>query len=377
MNESHWVDRTMIWRRLLDDRSFELATVTALGESYRIRGTVLIAESDVASRVEYVIECDAGWQTRDARIRQVLGDEITLLRLTAEHGKWRRNGLPAPELDGCSDIDLGISPSTNALPINRLRICLGESRDIRAAWVQFPRCTVEPAQQSYERLALHRYRYRSLASGFSALIDVDDAGLPVEYSGIWRRLAVTDGAGAARALEQHDPQPDGFSDALISSGPSAELGNAADAFSWLIGGWAADVKDIDEDGSVRTGTGEWWFSWVLEGRAVQDVWIVPERALRSEKSQTADNRYGSTIRYFDRNAGLWRIVWLNPVSGAINTLQGKRIGNRIVLEGTKAGSPMRWTFEDIEADRFVWRGEERTEAGAWRLGAEFRLRRIA
>ncbi|MDE2449552.1 MAG: hypothetical protein KGO22_11310 [Gammaproteobacteria bacterium] len=169
----------------------------------------------------------------------------------------------------------------------------------------------------------------------------------------------------------------GFSDALISSGPAAELGSAADAFSWLIGGWVADVKDIDEDGSVRTGTGEWWFSWVLEGRAIQDVWIVPSRADRMDKRQTANNRYGSTIRYFDRTGDLWRIVWINPISHALNTLQGRRSGNWIVLEGTHADTPIRWSCQDIESDSFLWRGEEKTKDGDWRLSAEFRLERMA
>jgi len=42
--------------------------------------------------------------------------------------------------------DLGITPATNALPINRLRIPVGESRKMRAAWVQFPQFTGEAAQ---------------------------------------------------------------------------------------------------------------------------------------------------------------------------------------------------------------------------------------
>lgn len=373
MKTSEWTDRAVMWRRVLDDRSFELATITRSAKAYRIHGTALIAEGAAPSRVNYIVECDARWHTRRVRIRQALGDGAIDLELTADHGKWRRNGVLAPNLDGCSDVDLGISPSTNALPINRLQMPVGEKQEIRAAWVRFPQCTVEPAQQSYERLAPARYRYRSVASGFTAVIDVDDAGLPLDYSGIWSRVATTNGADAAHALEQPDPGAEGFSGALVSSCPAAELGGAADTFAWLIGGWTADVKDFDKDGTVRTGTGEWWFSWVLEGRAIQDVWIVPPRGLRGKQPQTANNRYGSTIRYFDRVADLWRMVWVNPVSGALNTLQGRRSGDRIALEG--AG--IRWSFEDIESDSFVWRGEEKTAAGTWRVSAEFRLQRIA
>jgi uncharacterized protein len=204
VKKSEWTDRAVMWRRVLDDRSFELATVACLGEAYRIRGTALISEENAPSRVDYVIECSAGWETRSVEIRQVLGDEITVLTLTADRGNWRRNGQPAPELEGCTDVDLGISPSTNALPMNRLRIPVGESREIRAAWVLFPQCTVEPAQQSYERLTPTRYRYSSVASGFTAMIEIDDAGLPIDYSGIWQRVAANEGTGAARAFERDD-----------------------------------------------------------------------------------------------------------------------------------------------------------------------------
>jgi hypothetical protein len=380
VSKSRWSDRVVLWRRIFDEKSFELATLTCSPASYLISGSALLAETDVPCRVDYVIECEAEWRTRRATIRQVLGDEVTELELTADQGKWRCNGVPAPELDGCTDIDLGISPSTNALPINRLRIPIGEEREIRAAWVQFPRCTIEAAQQSYERLSLTQYRYRSVTSGFTAVIEVDDSGLPIDYSGIWKRVAAIEGASAARAMEQRAPLRSGFGNALISAAPSSELGGAADALAWLIGGWGAEVRDIDDDGSVRTGTGEWWFSWVLEGRAIQDVWIVPARAERRHRGdplQTADNRYGSTLRYFDRTEDLWRIVWVNPVSGALNTLQGRRDANRITLEGVEDGAPIRWSFEDIEADSFTWRGEQKTKAGAWRLTAEFRLHRIA
>jgi hypothetical protein len=376
VSKSPWIDRVVMWRRILDDKSFELATLTRVRDSYLIRGTALIAEAEVPCRVDYVIECDGDWRTRKSSIQQVLAGETTELHLAVRDGKWRRNGLPAPDLEGCIDIDLGISPSTNALPINRLRIPIGGEAKIRAAWVQFPQCTIEAAQQSYERLSLTRYRYRSMTSGFTAAIEVDDAGLPSEYSGIWRRVAATRGAVAARALGEGGLSQNEFTSALVSPGPSAELGSAADAFAWLIGGWRAQVRDFGDDGSVGTGTGEWWFSWVLEGRAIQDVWIVPARADRGGH-QTADNRYGSTLRYFDRAADLWRIVWVNPVSGALNILQGRPDGSRFTLEGTKDGAPIRWTFEDIRPDSFVWRGERKTNEESWKTSAEFRLWRIA
>ena len=169
MKASQWADRAVMWRRILDDKSLELATVACLRDSYRIAGTALISEADAPSRVDYVIECGTDWQTRGVEVRQVLGEKITILTLTADGGKWHRNGIPEPELEGCTDIDLGISPSTNALP---------------------------------------------------AVIVVDEAGLPIDYSGIWRRVAAHEGADAARVFEHDDSHRDGLVGALGSSGPA-------------------------------------------------------------------------------------------------------------------------------------------------------------
>jgi uncharacterized protein len=228
-----------------------------------------------------------------------------------------------------------------------------------------------PAGQSYERLAEARYRYTSLASGFTAMVEVDADGLPIEYAGVWRRVA--EGPAASRVPST------GFLGALESSGPSAELGDLAHDFGWLVGGWAAEVRDIDRDGRVHVGEGEWWFAWVLEGRAIQDVWISPSRGKRIANGvdpAVARNRYGTTVRWFDRRAETWRIVWVNSVTGVTNTLGGKREGDHITLLGEELGRPIRWRFDNIRPDSFVWRGETQDQQGEWRLGAEFRLRKL-
>ena len=276
-------------------------------------------------------------------------------------------------LRSCTDVDLGISPSTNALPVNRLKLALGARKEIDTAWVQFPDLTVTPARQSYRHLAKRGYEYRSVASGFATLLVVDEDGLPIDYAGVWSRVA--EGPAA--------PEAGGFLNALISHGPSAELGEAAEAFGWLVGGWSGQIRDFDLDGRVRTGTGEWWFSWVLEGRAMQDVLIVPprEQRLRDRGMATppsaAANRYGTTVRQFDRTASKWSIVWVNPVSGAMNHLEGVREGDRVVLHGEEDGHPIRWTFNEIRQNSFLWRGETCRNDGTWSLEAEFRFNRIA
>lgn len=100
------------------------------------------------------------------------------------------------------------------------------------------------------------------------------------------------------------------------------------------------------DSVVREGLGEWWFSWVLDGRALQDVFIVPALDAPAAAGRPSP-RYGSTLRRLDNAAGVWRIIRVNPVSGAENHLAGQRTGDRIVMLGEDDGQAIRWSFNEI------------------------------
>ena len=58
-----------------------------------------------------------------------------------------------------------------------------------AAWVLLPQLRVEPSRQRYERLSPSSYRYTSVENGFTAVIAADEANVPVDYEGVWKRIA--------------------------------------------------------------------------------------------------------------------------------------------------------------------------------------------
>lgn len=164
---------------------------------------------------------------------------------------------------------------------------------------------------------------------------------------------------------------------LFADSPSSELVNVPALYDGLIGSWDLEVIDYAADGTRHTRTGEWHFGWVLEGRAVQDVLIVPRRRERFDGMPRQGNRYGTTMRFFDPARQFWRIVWINPVTGALNTLDVRREDDRIVHEGDFApGVRLRWTFADLTRRTFHWIGEFTTDGGTtWTLQAEFFARR--
>jgi hypothetical protein len=109
------------------------------------------------------------------------------------------NGVEAPAVEGCVDVDLEWSPSTNTLPIRRLALAVGASSgSIVAAWIRFPALTLEPLPQAYARRSERSYRYTSGGGSFAADLEVDAEGLVVEYQGVWRRAGAPRPAAADR-----------------------------------------------------------------------------------------------------------------------------------------------------------------------------------
>jgi hypothetical protein len=70
---------------------------------------------------------------------------------------------------------------------------------------------------------------------------------------------------------------------LAAPARSPEIPESADVYGWLIGSWELDVCHYrGVDVAARRIQGEAHFAWVLEGRAVQDVWIMPRRSERTQ-----------------------------------------------------------------------------------------------
>ena len=170
----------------------------------------------------------------------------------------------------------------------------------------------------------------------------------------------------------------GFSGALIATGPHPSLGSHADTYGWLTGSWTGEYADRSaDDGTLEKGEMEVHFAWVLEGRAMQDVWIAPRISQRrAGKGGGSRDTYGSTLRLFDPAIEAWRVWWLNPVNGVRNDLIGRRVGDEIVQTGWHKNTPIKWIFTRISRESFIWQAYElEADGSTWRLVTEFDLKR--
>jgi hypothetical protein len=143
----------------------------------------------------YFVRTDPDFRTREVRVEYVDGPSLHVQ--SDGEGNWHDvvgiRTLPA--LVGCIDVDIGITPATNTLPIKRLKLKAQESRDIITAYVPLPDqidgdFLPQRAEQRYTCLAPDkRYRYEGLFRAFTAELEVDEAGLVLDYPDTFRRIA--------------------------------------------------------------------------------------------------------------------------------------------------------------------------------------------
>jgi hypothetical protein len=164
------------------------------------------------------------------------------------------------------------------------------------------------------------------------------------------------------ATEQSVPAG-GLIEALHVDGPTGPHAGELMRFGRFVGSWK--LRWTSSDGT--TATGELHFGWVLGGRAVQDVWIVPGRGQPGE-NQPPLAFHGSTIRFFDPAISAWRSTWIEPINGRVRRFIGRPDGEDIVLLSDEEEPRLRWRFTEVTPDSFTWRGEISHDAGAtWTL----------
>lgn len=166
--------------------------------------------------------------------------------------------------------------------------------------------------------------------------------------------------------------------ALAARDCAPEISEADDLYGWLAGSWELDVRHYRVDVTSLSLRGEVHAFRALEGRAVQDVWIMPARPSRHAQLTAENNMCGTTLRVWDASIAAWRITYINPVTGQRDELIGRRIGGDIVQLGThQDGTPIRWIFTAINTNSFRWTGEALELDGvSWRLEGEFYASRI-
>jgi hypothetical protein len=174
-----------LWRRL-DVPGHDACELTPIADGWRLAGTSVFLHQNGPARIEYVAECDSAWVSRRGEVRGWIASDswnVTIER--SDGGIWYLNGWNVPELEGCLDLDFGFTPATNLLQLRRCELAVGQVADVPAAWIELPEVSLTLLPQRYTRRSDDTYWYESPATGYEALLEIDESGFTRHYPGLW------------------------------------------------------------------------------------------------------------------------------------------------------------------------------------------------
>ena len=149
-----------------------------------------------------------------------------------------------------------------------------------------------------------------------------------------------------------------FFEALTSEGKNIALPEEFNYFGKLIGSWQIDYIDNSDSRLIK---GEWHFSWVLEGMAIQDVIILP------------GFECGTTLRVYNPGSCAWDVAYC--FTGKIIRLEAKKQDDRIVLTNIE-DERKKWVFAKIEENSFHWQDVTVKNDGEWHINFDLYAQRI-
>ena len=136
-----------------------------------------------------------------------------------------------------------------------------------------------------------------------------------------------------------------FYKALTSEVKNEALPEEFNYFGKLIGSWEIDYID---NSTSRVIKGEWYFSWVLEGMAIQNVIVLP------------GFEYGTTLRVYNPDTHAWDVAYC--YTGKIMRFEARKQEGKIVLTNIE-DERRKWVFNKIEDNYFHWQDITVTEDG--------------
>lgn len=169
-----------------------LVKTTAAGRE--INSTIIGYYEGNIYKAEYRVETNSNWEVISADITGTYADQTVLVRLENNGGAdWLLDGKEDERFRGCVDVDIPLTPFTNSLPINRLRLEENKEQVIKVIYIDILSQKISVVQQKYIRLSSGIYHYENIPNDFEADIEVDGSGFVVDYPALFVRTAIVEG----------------------------------------------------------------------------------------------------------------------------------------------------------------------------------------
>ena len=183
------MQKSIVWEGLANDTE-EHCSINFLDTGILVRSEVEGWAGTVPVYAEYFIRLDLQWNVKEFMIEFHVSDHKHAFNLTRDvAGNWADSeGNACPEFNGCSYIDISLTPLTNSLPINSLKMAIGESHEFSLIYIDVLEAEMRLDHQKYTRQSSNSYRFENDGGKFTADITVDEDGFVIDYPKLFQML---------------------------------------------------------------------------------------------------------------------------------------------------------------------------------------------
>lgn len=168
------MQRNIVWKGL-EYESLENCIVHYQSHRILVRSCILGIANEQPFKVDYRLSLDHSWRTLNVDVVIQTDNTFTSRQYTTNgRGQWYINNAPLPEMDGCEDVDISLTPLTNTLPIRRLNLKTDERQQINVLYIDVLQRDIRPETQYYTCLGPDRYLFETGDGGFKAEIETDE-----------------------------------------------------------------------------------------------------------------------------------------------------------------------------------------------------------
>lgn len=179
--------KTLIWQGIAF-QSLEYFKLKEENGNYIAASRIIGYYNDSMYTTDYQISIDKDWKTTSFLIES----EINMIRHTLKgkriQNEWEINDRINPDFKDFNFIDISLTPFTNTLPINKLKLPENGSEEINVIYIDVLNNVIKPVSQQYTRMTSDTYHYDNLHTDFKADIVVDEDGLVISYPGLFEKI---------------------------------------------------------------------------------------------------------------------------------------------------------------------------------------------
>jgi hypothetical protein len=184
------INKILVWERNYEDtQTIEVLRFNSKKNLFNIESIVNGILNGQPTSIEYFIKIDKNWKVKEVRIKTLIREDNPIVLKSGIDKRWYDEmNNEIPELKGCIDIDISLTPFTNTLPIKRLGDSLLKRTKLNVLYLNLADWKFEKVEQYYTKLSNNLYKYEGVFRGFTAELPVDNFGFVTTYPNLFERV---------------------------------------------------------------------------------------------------------------------------------------------------------------------------------------------